>query len=170
MALVCLPSYSYSESITPYYGTTGNAASGGNTWSMDNVLPVPPGLDINGVIYDMTFIINDNLQLPTLFKNIDNTNITTLVNLIKHSENFQDLYIIFESIEAFDIYVNTFKEANPTKVNLVNNFVTNNIDTTKTSEEQLNQKKEKFNKFKYLFLLSISQFKVGIICPAGLRI
>ena len=52
--LVCLPSYSYSESIAPYFGTTGNAAAGGTTWSMDNVLPTPPGLDINGVIYNYT--------------------------------------------------------------------------------------------------------------------
>lgn len=48
------PSYSYSESIAPYFGTTGNAATGGTTWSMDNVLPTPPGLDINGVIYNYT--------------------------------------------------------------------------------------------------------------------
>ena len=54
VVLVCLPSYSYSESITPYFGTTGNAASVGNTWSMDNVLPTPPGLDINGVFYKYT--------------------------------------------------------------------------------------------------------------------
>ena len=49
--LVYLPSYSYSESISPYFGTTPNAAAGGHTWSMGTVLPTPPGLDINGVIY-----------------------------------------------------------------------------------------------------------------------
>ena len=52
--VVLLPSYSYSDSITPYYGYTGNAAAGGNTWSMGTVLPDPPGLDINGVIYNYT--------------------------------------------------------------------------------------------------------------------
>jgi len=52
--LVCYPSYCFSESITPYFGTTPNAAIGGHTWSMDNVLPPPPGLDINGVIYSYT--------------------------------------------------------------------------------------------------------------------
>lgn len=52
VGLVFLPSSSYSESIAPYFGTTGNAASGGNTWDMNNVLPTPPGLDINGVIYN----------------------------------------------------------------------------------------------------------------------
>lgn len=52
---VLLPSYSYSDSITPYYGQTGNAAANGYTWGMDGVLPDgTPGLDINGVIYNYT--------------------------------------------------------------------------------------------------------------------
>ena len=52
---------SYSESIAPYSGQTGNAAAGGNTWSMDNHLPPNvPGLDINGVIYNYT--INKNVE------------------------------------------------------------------------------------------------------------
>jgi hypothetical protein len=60
-ALVLWASSSYSESIAPYYGTTGNAAAGGNTWSMDNHLPSNiPGLDINGVIYRYT--INKNVD------------------------------------------------------------------------------------------------------------
>lgn len=61
LALVALlPSYSYSDSIVPYYGQTGNAALGGNAWSMDNVLPGGvPGLDINGVLYNYT------IQKPT---------------------------------------------------------------------------------------------------------
>lgn len=47
--------YSYSESITPYYDQTGNAASGGNTWSMDSVFPSGvPGLDVQNVIYNYT--------------------------------------------------------------------------------------------------------------------
>jgi hypothetical protein len=52
MALVvCWPSYSYSESINPYFGITDNAASTGLSWDMGSVLPAPPGLDIQGVIY-----------------------------------------------------------------------------------------------------------------------
>lgn len=47
-------SYSSSESITPYYGNTPNAAANGLTWSMDTLLPTPPGLDINTVIYNYT--------------------------------------------------------------------------------------------------------------------
>lgn len=53
--VVLLPSYSYSDSVTPYYGQTGNAAAGGYTWGMDGVLPSGvPGLDIQGVIYNYT--------------------------------------------------------------------------------------------------------------------
>jgi hypothetical protein len=51
---VLLPGYSYSDSIAPYYGQTGNAAANGLNWSMGDVLPTPPGLDINAVIYNYT--------------------------------------------------------------------------------------------------------------------
>lgn len=55
LVLVFWVGYSYSESISPYYGTTPNAAIGGNSWSMDNVLPQGiPGLDIDLVIYNYT--------------------------------------------------------------------------------------------------------------------
>lgn len=51
---VLLPSYCYSDSIAPYYGTTGNAAADAHVWSMDNVFPEPPGLDVQNVIYNYT--------------------------------------------------------------------------------------------------------------------
>lgn len=54
VALVFWPCYSYSESISPYFGITGNAAIGGHTWNMDNVFPEPPGLEVNGVFYSYT--------------------------------------------------------------------------------------------------------------------
>lgn len=55
VALVSYPYYCYSDSITPYYGTTGNAAAdAAMRWSMQNVLPEPPGLEINGVFYSYT--------------------------------------------------------------------------------------------------------------------
>jgi hypothetical protein len=54
VALVLLPGYSYSDSIAPYYGQTGNAAGNGLNWTMGDVLPTPPGLDINAVIYNYT--------------------------------------------------------------------------------------------------------------------
>lgn len=52
LALVLLPSYSYSESIAPYFGYTGNAITDQSLrWSMPNTLPDPSGLDIQNVIY-----------------------------------------------------------------------------------------------------------------------
>jgi len=55
VAWVFWPSYCFSESITPYYGTTGNAAADNALrWSMGNVLPEPPGVSVNGVIYSYT--------------------------------------------------------------------------------------------------------------------
>lgn len=54
VVLACLAGYSYSEGVLPYYGQTGNAASNGLIWNMDDVLPSPPGLDINAVIYNYT--------------------------------------------------------------------------------------------------------------------
>jgi hypothetical protein len=48
-----LPSYSYSDSIAPYYGYTGNTAINGHTWDMGAYLPSGvPGLEINGVLYN----------------------------------------------------------------------------------------------------------------------
>lgn len=52
LVVVCWPSYSYSESIAPYYGYTGNAITDQSLrWSMGNVLPEAPGTDIENVIY-----------------------------------------------------------------------------------------------------------------------
>ena len=52
LVVVCWPSYSYSESIVPYYGYTGNAITDQSLrWSMGNVLPEAPGTDIENVIY-----------------------------------------------------------------------------------------------------------------------
>ena len=52
---LCWASSSYSDSIAPYHGQTGNAAANGYYWTMDGVLPSGvPGLDINAVIYNYT--------------------------------------------------------------------------------------------------------------------
>ena len=52
LVLALLPSYSYSDSIAPYYGYTGNAITDQSLqWSMGGVLPDPTGLDIQNVIY-----------------------------------------------------------------------------------------------------------------------
>ena len=65
--------YSYSN---PYvYGSTPNAITNGYTWSMDNVLPSAPGLDINGVIYRYTTVKdpNDPMKVHVQNENIDGT-------------------------------------------------------------------------------------------------
>ena len=69
MVLVLWPGYSYSESITPYTGTTGNAAQGGLNWNMTDILPEPPGLDINGVIYNYTIRKNTDDQVDVYVQN-----------------------------------------------------------------------------------------------------
>lgn len=70
VALVLVPYCSYSESISPYYGQTGNVANNGNTWSMDSYLPSNvPGLDINGVIYNYTINKNTNDQVGVEVRN-----------------------------------------------------------------------------------------------------
>jgi hypothetical protein len=70
-----LPGYSYSEGITPYYGQTGNAAANGLNWSMGNVLPTPPGLDINAVIYNYTIRkqTDDSVTVHVQNENADGT-------------------------------------------------------------------------------------------------
>jgi hypothetical protein len=75
VVLVCLPSYCYSESITSYYGTTGNAAGSGLNWSMNNILPTPPGLDINGVIYNYTIQkdVDDSVNVHIQNENANGT-------------------------------------------------------------------------------------------------
>ena len=73
--LVFWPSYSSSESIQPYFGTTPNAAAGGTTWDMNTVLPTPLGLDINGVIYNYTIQkdVNDSAKVHVQNENADGT-------------------------------------------------------------------------------------------------
>ena len=70
-----LPSYCYSDNIAPYYGTTSNAAQNGLNWSMTNVLPAPPGLDINGIFYKYTPNKNpeDDMKVHVQNKNANGT-------------------------------------------------------------------------------------------------
>lgn len=71
VVLVFLAHYSYSESITPYYGQTGNAAANGFLWNMDNVFPTPPGLEVNAVLYNYT--IQKQIQ-DSVTVNVQNEN------------------------------------------------------------------------------------------------
>lgn len=78
VALACLPSYCYSESITPYYGTTGNAAADNALrWSMGNVLPEPPGVEVNGVFYSYTpeKVTEDDFKVTVGNKNVNGDDI-----------------------------------------------------------------------------------------------
>ena len=84
--LVFWPSYCYSESIQPYFGTTPNAAAGGNTWIMNNVLPTPPGLDINGVIYNYTIQkdVNDSAKV-----HVQNENANGIGYIFRETDEWQ---------------------------------------------------------------------------------
>jgi len=55
-ALVLLAFSSYSYSSEEVFGTTGNAASAGYSWVMQNVLPQQTGLTVNAVVYRYTTI------------------------------------------------------------------------------------------------------------------
>jgi hypothetical protein len=74
-ALVFWPSYSSCNDLAPYHGTTGNAASNGHNWSMSDVLPTPPGLEINGVIYNYIIQknVNDSVNVHVQNENADGT-------------------------------------------------------------------------------------------------
>lgn len=63
--LVCWAGYSYSNNLSPYYGSTGNAINYGIPWSMDSVLPDPSGTSVNNVFYTYTPIKNtsDNFEV-----------------------------------------------------------------------------------------------------------
>ena len=84
--LVCLVPYSYSESIAPYYGQTGNAAVDGNRWVMDNILPSVPGLDINGVLYNYT--IQKELE-DSVTVNVQNENATGTGYIFRSTDEWQ---------------------------------------------------------------------------------
>lgn len=66
LVLVASYSYSYSEVIT---GVTNNAASGGLTWSMTNVLPPEAGLTVGGVIYRYTIDKDPNAAAKVHIQN-----------------------------------------------------------------------------------------------------
>jgi hypothetical protein len=73
--VVLLPCSSYSDSIKPYYGYTGNAASGGLSWDMNTLFPPPPGLEVNAVIYNYTIrkAIEDSVTVNVQNENAQGT-------------------------------------------------------------------------------------------------
>lgn len=75
-AALCWASSSYSESIVPYYGQTGNAAASGHTWSMDDVFPLGiPGLEVNTVIYNYRILkeLEDSVNVHVQNENANGT-------------------------------------------------------------------------------------------------
>jgi len=80
-----LPYYCYSESITPYYGQTGNAVTPEQKWVMENILPEAMGLDINAVLYNYT------IQKPT----------DEQVDVTIHNENANGTGYIFREVDKW---------------------------------------------------------------------
>jgi hypothetical protein len=64
----CCSSYSYSETV---YGTTGNAASSGYNWVMQNVLPQQAGLTVGNVIYRYTTVKDPASAFTVAVQNSD---------------------------------------------------------------------------------------------------
>lgn len=80
-------SYSYSEVLNEY-GVTNNAAANGIEWDMKDVLPVPGGLMINGVIYRYTIDkeIDDDLKV-----HIQNENALEPGYIFRETDDWSDL-------------------------------------------------------------------------------
>lgn len=119
---------------------------------------------LNGVIYDITFIINNKLALPTIFKNVKKNNIDTLIYILKNT-NIQDLHILFESLDSYNLYISNYNKEHENSNLKEFEFGVLNEEINK--EDQIN---DKFNNFKLIFLVSINQFKKGTICPGGIMI
>ena len=127
---------------------------------------------LNGVIYDLTIFRERNyFDVDNIFTNFDSTNIHTLANIIRF-DDLQDLYIIFKSREDYDNYVNTNKSTIDAKFKASEFNITENTDGFIYDIFQTTsaKKDDEFNNFKNKFLISINQFKIGIICPVGLNI
>ena len=88
-ALASWAGYCYSESIAPYFGTTPNAAAGGNTWTMDNVLPNGvPGVDINLIIYSYT---PQKITADDMIVHIQNENASGTGYIFRESDDWSGL-------------------------------------------------------------------------------
>lgn len=121
---------------------------------------------INGTIYDITPIINlDAIETPDVFKNINIKNVNTFINILKYTD-LQDLHIIFNSYESFNVFVNEYNLNENNKVK-IDEFDYGTLISTQDTIEQITKK---FEDFKLLLLISLDIFKVGKICPGGLLI
>jgi len=88
-ALASWAGYCYSDSIAPYFGTTPNAAAGGNTWGMDSVLPNGvPGVDINLIIYSYT---PQKITADDMIVHIQNENASGTGYIFRESDDWSGL-------------------------------------------------------------------------------
>ena len=70
--VACLAFWPFSSYCEPFtYGTTGNAAVNGFTWSMGTLVPSSPGLSINGVIYRYTTVKDQDAAMLVHLQNED---------------------------------------------------------------------------------------------------
>lgn len=79
-------SYSYSDEVT---GTTSNAAAGGYTWSMQDILPPEAGLIVNGMFYRYTTNKDPNADMTVTIQNEHLTQPGTYV--IKETDDWSGL-------------------------------------------------------------------------------
>ena len=116
----------------------------------------------NGNIYNLSPIIDAELITTDI-------NIVNIIKFFKLSKK-QDLSMIFKSLESYNDKMLEFNVENPD--NTLEIFDFSNLDDTLITEDNSIDKEKirLFNKFKFTFIKSVSQFSKGIICPAGLKI
>ena len=122
---------------------------------------------INGKLYDITPIINTSLEdtgPSAAFANIRIKNVNTFLKILKYTD-LQDLHILLKSVETFNIFINNANLEDDTLK--LDEFDYELSDPTIDTVNKINME---FNKFKVLLLISLEQFKLGIICPGGLTI
>ena len=115
----------------------------------------------NGKIYDISPIINAE------YVNVDE-NILNTIKFLKINK-LQDLSKFLISIENYDKFITEHNTEIENNINLDEEEKKNaTLNLFNYDNEDL--KNKIFNKFKFVFIKSITQFKKGIICPSGLQI
>ena len=110
----------------------------------------------NGIIYDITSLIN------TTFVNLEKNKISTIEYL--KNTNLQDLNKLFRSIDDYNKLINKYNNDNLDKK--LDLFYFENLDSSNIEENKI----KLFNKFTFIFIKNLIQFKIGTICPSGLKI
>lgn len=110
----------------------------------------------NGIIYNITSLIN------TTFVNLDKNSISTIEYL--KNTNLQDLNKLFRSIDDYNKLINKYNNDNLDKK--LDLFYFENRDSSNIEENKI----KLFNKFTFIFIKNLIQFKIGTICPSGLKI